>query len=95
MQTDRQANWPWQDFRESFSESCGDLAKGRKSTKVAGGARASGYSIVQASKILRFQAQKSPIPSKIARCTRHEAGPTPQKSKFLSRTTQKMKTPPK
>ena len=27
----------------SFSESCGDLAKGRKSTKVAGGARASGY----------------------------------------------------
>ena len=54
--------WGGQDFRESFSESCGDLAKGRKSTKVAGGARASGYSIVLASKILRFQAPKSPIP---------------------------------
>ena len=40
------AHWPWRDFRESFSESCGDLAKGRKSTKVAGGARASGYNIV-------------------------------------------------
>ena len=39
-----------------------DLAKGRKSMKVAGGARASGYSIVLASKILRFQAPRSPIP---------------------------------
>ena len=44
--------WDRQDF----------LAKGQKSTKVAGGARASGQGIVRASKILRFQAQKSPIP---------------------------------
>ena len=29
--------WGWQDFRESFFESCGDLAKVRKSTKVVGG----------------------------------------------------------
>ena len=74
------AGWPMADFRESFSESCVDLAKGRKLTKVAGGARALGYSIVRASKILRFQAQKMSnsvkhralhVPS-----TCQEAGPT-------------------
>ena len=43
--------WGGQDFRESFSESCGGVAKGRKSTKVAGGARASGYCIVRTMRV--------------------------------------------
>ena len=72
----RPTHWPRQDFRESFSESCGDLAKGRKSTKVAGGARASGHSIVEyctsEQKFAFRQAQKRP---NSRATTRQEADP--------------------
>ena len=67
--------WEIPDFRESFFEICGMVAKGRKSTKVAGEARASGYNIVRASKIVRFQAPKSPFPWKIVCCTHQETRP--------------------
>ena len=60
--------WPGSDFCESFFEICSGPAKGRNSTKVAGGARASGYNSLRASKKIHFQAPKSPIPWKIARC---------------------------
>ena len=80
-----------------FFEICGMVAKGRKSTKVAGEARASGYNIVRASKIVRFQAPKSPFPWKIVCCTHQETRNRTHTTKIriLSRATQQNEDPDK
>ena len=87
--------WGGQDFRESFSESCGGVAKGRKSTKVAGGARASGYCIVRTRKKCVSRLKKVQFLEKSRAARARKPDPHLKNQGFLSKTTQEMKTPPK